>query len=355
MNSNHDYIPHSKPTLGPEEQAAVSRVLASGQIAQGPEVENFEGEFADHFGFNNAVATSSGTAALHLALIGLGVGSGDEIIVPDYVCTALLNAVNFVGAKPVLVDVDPRTGNIEAESVKGSVNVATRAIIVPHMFGLPVDLQPLSELGIPIIEDCAQSIGAVSDQNPVGATGDIAIFSFFATKMLTTGEGGMVVCRSTDVADRLRDLRSYDERPSYQTRYNYKLTDIQAALGRCQLARLDNMVNRRRAIASFYSESLQGIMPVLPLESNGRIHFRYTISIKSNLVEWLAQLHGQGIGCARPVHRPLSSYLNLDGALFPGSEQVFQQLLSIPIYPSLSDADIERVVSAVKQTKASFR
>lgn len=355
MNLNETYIPHSKPTLGTEEQAAVTRVLASGQIAQGPEVEKFEQEFAAHFGFANAVATNSGTAALHLALIGMGVGGGDEVIVPVYVCTALLNAVHFVGAKPVLADVDPRSGNLDVESAKALVNPDTRAIIVPHMFGLPVDLKPLSGLGVPIIEDCAQSIGAVSRQSPVGVTGEVSIFSFFATKMLATGEGGMLVCRSTDVADRLRDLRSYDERPDYRTRFNYKLTDVLAALGRCQLARLDSMISRRRAIASFYNDSLHDTGLLLPPESSDRIYFRYTIGVENRLSDWLSQMQGYGIGCARPVHRLLSSHLGQEDSLFPGGSLAFKHLMSIPIYPSLTDADMERVVLSLKKTRRSMQ
>ena len=352
--NNNTFIPHSRPTLGQAEINAVSKVLASEQIAQGTVVEKFEQEFVDYFGFENAVATSSGTAALHLALLGLDIRYGDEVIIPAFVCTALLNAVNYVGATPVLADVDPETGNISISSIKGQLTKATRAIIVPHMFGLPVNLDPVADLGIPIIEDCAQAIGAVTANGPVGARGDLSIFSFYATKMLTTGEGGMVVCRSRDMAERIKDLRSYDERVDYKTRFNYKLTDIQAALGRCQLNRFEHMLAQRRSIASYYSSELQGVGPILPAEDEGRIFFRFTVGVTSDLEEWIRGMKRYQIGCALPVYAPINSYLDSDISDYPGTQDAFRSLLSLPIYPSLEEIDLERVVSAVKEVQAAI-
>jgi dTDP-4-amino-4,6-dideoxygalactose transaminase len=343
-------IPHSRPTLGQAETDAVSEVLASGQIAQGEGVEKFEREFAGHFGFENAVAVSSGTAALHLALLALGIGRGDEVIIPAYVCTALLNAVNYVGASPVLADVDPETGNLTPDIVKNQVTKHSRAIIVPHMFGLPVDMDSFSDLGVPVIEDCAQAVGASTPEGPVGSVADISIFSFYATKVLTTGEGGMVVCRHRDMAERIRDLRSYDERADYKTRYNYKLTDIQAALGRRQLKRLKRMLSQRHEIAAFYNRAFSDGDLLLPRATDGRIYFRYTLG-----VDWLERLTQLGIGCARPVHTPLTTFLQKELSECPGTLQAHRHLLSIPIYPSLGQPDLEKIVSAVKQVKASVR
>ena len=351
---NDIFIPHSKPTIGQAEINAVTEVLASGQIAQGSVVEKFEHEFADYFGFESAVATSSGTAALHLALLGLDVRQGDEVIIPGYVCTALLNVVNYVGATPVLADVDPETGNISTAGIKGLLTPATRAIIVPHMFGLPVDLEPLADLGIPIIEDCAQAVGATTANGPVGTSTDLSIFSFYATKMLTTGEGGMVVCRTRDMAERIKDLRSYDERVDYKTRYNYKLTDIQAALGRCQLKRLEHMLSQRRSMALYYCRKLRGVGPSLPAADERRIFFRFTISIKSDLEEWIRRMKKYQIGCARPVYSPLTSYLDRDISKYPGTRHAFRSLLSLPIYPSLEKIDLDRVVSAVKEIQSAI-
>jgi dTDP-4-amino-4,6-dideoxygalactose transaminase len=349
------FIPHSRPTLGQAEMDAVRDVIASGRIAQGEGVETFEREFANYFGFANAVAVSSGTAALHLALLGLGIGRGDEVIIPAYVCTALLNAVHYVGATPVLADVDPETGNLTPDSLNNSATKNSRAIIVPHMFGLPADVDAVSDLGVPVIEDCAQAIGASTPQGPVGSVADISIFSFYATKVLTTGEGGMVVCRHRHMAERIKDLRSYDERAEYNTRYNYKLTDIQAALGRRQLNRLTEMLCRRLEMATFYNRAFSDADLFLPPAADGRIYFRYTLGIKSNLDEWLRRLAQLGIGCARPVYTPLNAYLQKDPAEYPGTLQAHRHLLSIPIYPSLGKPDLEKIVSSVRRVDASLR
>jgi dTDP-4-amino-4,6-dideoxygalactose transaminase len=266
-----------------------------------------------------------------------------------------LNAVYYAGATPVLADVDPGTGNLTTEGLKKHVTEHSRAIIVPHMFGLPVDINAVSGLGVPVIEDCAQAIGASTPQEPVGSVADISIFSFYATKVLTTGEGGMVVCRHRDMADRIKDLRSYDERADYKIRYNYKLTDIQAALGRRQLKRLSEMLSRRLEMATFYNNAFSDADFFLPPAADGRIYFRYTLGIKSNLDDWLGRLAQLGIGCARPVHTPLNAYLQKDSAEYPGTSQAHRHLLSIPIYPSLGPSDLEKIASSVRRVEASLR
>ena len=342
-------IPHSRPTLGPEAAQAVSDVISSGFIAEGAAVEEFEQSFANYLGIRHAVAVNSGTSALHLALLALEVGPGDEVIIPSYVCSALLNAVNYTGATPVLADICPETYNLDAADVKKRINDRTRAIIVPHLFGLAADLDSLSALDVPIIEDCAQAVGSEYAQRPVGTFGIAAIYSFYATKVITTGEGGMVVTNSQDIAERIRDLKTYDRRDDYKIRFNYKITDIQAAMGLGQLQRLDAFIRRRKAIAKHYTRSFKALALNLPPHDAGHIFFRYVLDLNTNSLPWIQALARQGIGCDRPVYLPLHRQMHRPGC--PVSEKAWKNSLSLPIYPSLSDEEVTRVIVAVKKTK----
>jgi perosamine synthetase len=251
---NQIFIPHSRPTLGDEEARAVTEVIQSGHIAEGEVVARFEKAFAGKMGVQDAVTVSSGTAALHLALLAMGIGPEHEVIIPSYVCSALLHAVQYVGAQPVPAEIDPLTYNIDPDDVKKRITTRTKAVIVPHMFGLAADLERLLKLDVPIIEDCAQAVGGTYHQKPLGTFGDAAIFSFYATKMIATGEGGMVTSKSPKIIARVRDLKTYDGKAADRVRYNYKLTDVQAALGEVQLARLDDFIEQRRKIAWRYFE-----------------------------------------------------------------------------------------------------
>ncbi len=325
----------------------------SGYIAQGETVNKFERAVADYLGVEFAVSTSSGTAALHLALLATGVGPGDEVIIPSYVCSALLNAVYYTGAAPVLADIRPDTYNLDTTDVKRRLTRRTKAIIVPHLFGLAADLEPLMKLEVPIIEDCAQAIGAAYHRRPVGTFGAAAIFSFYATKVLTTAEGGMVVTNSRDIADRIRDLKAYDQKKAYQVRYNYKMTDIQAAMGRVQLERLESIILRRRAIAQTYTSAFRACDIKLPPDDDGHIYFRYVLDLKMDATPWIQAFARMGIVCDRPIYLPLHQYQKLQG--YPVSEKSWRQSLSIPIYPLLTDKEIRRVVDAVITCNTKFR
>jgi dTDP-4-amino-4,6-dideoxygalactose transaminase len=338
-------IPHSKPTLGEEESRAVSEVIGSGYVAEGKLVRSFENALADRIGVEYAVSTNSGTAALHLTLLAMGVGPGDGVIIPSFVCSALLNAVNYTGAIPVLAEIDPVTFNLDASDVEKRINKSTKAIIVPHLFGLAADMDHFRRFDVPIIEDCAQSIGAQYDQRPVGSFGDAAVFSFYATKVITTAEGGMVVTSSGNIADSVRDLKNYDERDEYKLRFNYKMSNIQAALGLVQLDRLDSIVKRRREIADEYSRAFSRLDLLLPPDDTGHIYFRYVIGVKMDSTLWIQSLSRMGVACARPIHLPLHRYLNLEG--FPQTDRAWEQAISIPIYPTLSDEEVSRVIESV--------
>ena len=346
-------IPHSRPTLGQEEIRRVSEVLQSGQLAQGQMVAKFEAAFARKLKVDYAVSVSSGTAALHLTLLTLKIGPKAEVIIPSYVCSALLNAVNYVGARPVLAEIDPETCNLDPVDVKKRLTRRTRAIIVPHLFGLAADLESLSDLDVPIIEDCAQAVGAGYHQKQVGTMGRVAIFSFYATKVLTTGEGGMIVSNSEELIQHARSCRQYDKTDRYQIRFNYKMTDIQAAMGLCQLKRLDNFIRRRRAIAQKYHTALESLDMRLPPRESGHIYFRYVIGLSADAKPWIRGLRAKGVGCARPVHTPLHRYLQQDG--YPITDKAWDQSLSIPIYPSLTEKESTYIIQSLIETCEEVR
>ncbi len=346
-------IPHSRPTLGQEEIDQVAKVLASGQIAQGDKVEQFENQFAEMHAQAYALSASSGTAALHILLSAMPIGPKDEVIIPSYVCSALLNAVNYVGAKPVLAEIDPATYNLDPDDVKKRLSKHTRAILVPHLFGLAADMDALSDLDVPIIEDCAQAIGARCGQKPVGTFGRAAVFSFYATKVMTTGEGGMILSNSKRIIDCARDLRQYDKTERYKIRFNYKMTDIQAAIGLVQLKRLKIFIKRRRAIARIYHKALSSLDLRLPVEDPGHIYFRYVIGLGAEAAAWIRRLEEKKVQSARPVHTPLHRYLRREG--YPRTDAAWDQSLSIPVYPSLTDEEINRVIASILTTYQEVR
>jgi len=343
-------IVQSRPNVDAAEAQSAYEVILSGQLAQNGMVEAFEAEMAHFVGVKHAVATNSGTAALHLALLALGVGTGDEVLLPSYVCTALLNATHYVSAQPVLVDIG-EDYNISPEDAKRKLTAQSKAIIVPHMFGRPADLEALLALGIPLIEDCAHSVGAKYRSRRVGSFGAVAIFSFYATKMLTTGEGGMVITNKAELAALVRDWRDYDTKPQYAVRYNYKMTDVQAAIGLQQLKKLPGFVARRREIAARYMKELNRLNLELPATDDHResVWYRFVVQVQQDFDALIAQLEARGVICDRPVFLPLHRYLGYAAADFPGTEEAFRTALSVPIYPSLSDQEVNQIIIALQQ------
>jgi dTDP-4-amino-4,6-dideoxygalactose transaminase len=345
-------IPHSRPTIDESDIQAVSSVLQSGNIAQGSAVEKFERELAGYIGVEGGVATSSGTAALHLALLALDITGKDTVALPSYVCTAVLNAVHYVGALPLLIDVHPDTFNMDVEDLKRKLRPQVKAIIVPHSFGLAADLEEIIDLGIPVIEDCAQSVGATYKNKLTGSFGNISIFSFYATKMITAGEGGMVVSDSEEFLGKIRDLRDYDNRGNYVTRYNYKMTDFQASLGLSQLKKLNHFIAIRRTIAQKYNNEFKDLcsVPVSHENDSKHIYYRYTAKLRRDAESFLKLSKEKGINCERPVFKPLHRYLNLSG--FTNTDCVWEKSVSIPIYPTLTEEDINIIIEFVKDAAA---
>jgi perosamine synthetase len=343
-------IPHSRPSLGDDDARAVARVIRSGQVAQGPEVAAFEAEVATRLGVTAAAAVSSGTVALELALRAVGVGTGDEVIVPTYVCDALHHAVVRAGARPVLADADPRTHALAVDDVRRRVGVRTRAIVVVHPFGRAVDVAPFAALGVPVVEDCAQALGAEVAGRAAGGAGAVAVCSFYATKLITTGEGGAVGGASSAVAS-VRDAREYDERTDLAPRGNAKLTDLQAALGRSQLARLDAFIARRRAIARRYRRALAGAPCTVPEDPGAaHVYHRFVVEIERPLDAVIGALAARGVTARRPVFRPIHRATGAHG--YPEAERLWQRALSLPCYPTLGDAEVDAVATALREVLA---
>lgn len=345
-------IPHSRPTLGEEDQQALAEVLRSGFIAQGARVAAFEQAVAKTLGVRGGVATSSGTAALHLALLALDVGEGDEVLLPTYACAAVLHAVRASRALPRLVDADPLSFNMDPDAARKACSRRTRAAIVVHSFGLPAELDALKALGLPLIEDVAQALGARYRGQPAGSVGQVAVASFYATKVITTGEGGMLLASDERVLSAARDLREYDQKEEDRPRFNYKMTDLQAALGLAQLERLPQFLARREAIASRYRERLQRLPlePPLAPPDRARVFYRYVVKGPRPAGHHLKKFEALRVQARRPVFRPLHRYLGAEG--FSGAEEAWERAVSLPLYPSLSDEEAERVLKAAEE---SFR
>ena len=345
------HIPIAQPTLGDEENHAVLAVLASGMIAQGPVTAAFEEEFAAYCGVPHAVAVSNGTTALHAALLAAGVGPGDEVVVPAFTFFATASAVSMCGAVPVFADVDPATATIDPADVLAKVTPKTKAVIGVHLYGQPCDAAAVrdvcDEKGLIFIEDAAQAHGATYRSQKTGSLGDLACFSFYATKNMATGEGGMVTTVSDEYDARLRRIINHGQSEKYlhtELGYNYRMTDINAAIGRVQLAKLDGFNRRRQENAAYYNAHITAPGLVLPSVAPGRTHvwhqysLRVTGAFPLSRDELMAYLREHGIGCA--VHYPvaLSRQPFYAGAIScPVAEALAASVLSIPVHPGVTD------------------
>lgn len=341
------WIPHSRPTVGVQEESAVRRVLSSGQLAADREVRRFEEELAASLGLVGGVATSSGTAALHLALLALGVGPGDEVLIPAYACSAVLHAVQATGARAVPVDASP-DGNLDPKAARALLSPRTQAVVVTHAFGTPADLDEVLGLGVAVVEDVAQALGARYRGRPVGSLGDVTVCSFYATKLITSGgEGGMVLARDPSLLRRARRLSTSDGRGG-ELRFNYRMSDLQAAVGRVQLGRLGEFLAARRRLAAAYDEALCGSAVqrlALPPPHAEAVPYRYVV-LHAAAGRLLRRLRRAGVEAKRPVRQPLHRALALSG--FPVADRLHATAVSLPIYPSLSEDQVRQVAAVAR-------
>lgn len=319
------------------------RVLSSGHLSQGPAVSAFENALARYLGRPGAVAASSGTAALGLALAALGAGAGDEILLPAFACAALRDAVRFVGATPVLSDVG---ADLALSPIEARRRLSRRiiAIVVVHPFGRPVDLDPFLECGFPIVEDCAQALGASYRGRPAGSLGAVSTFSFYATKMVAAGEGGMLAASSRNLLERARRLRLGGGREPGS--FNHKISDLAASLGLAQFGRLDEFVARRRKIADRYDADLAGTaVRTIPAEDGAEPCFsRYVVCVPDARA-LIAALGRRGVEARPAITDPL--VCGEDADVYPEAARAAAECVSLPIYPSLEDFELEYVVKAV--------
>lgn len=348
-------IPHSKPFTGQKELKAVRRVITSGQLAQGREVEHLEHELCSYVGHRFGLAVSSGTTALFGALNILDVGPGDKVVIPSFACTALANAVYMCGAQPVLCDVENANGLMSVKTVRKALVKKVRAVIVPHLFGFPAPASDIeSNVGLPVVEDCAQCIGTEMNGKKVGAQTTIAIFSFYATKVICAGEGGLIATSDSRLARRLEELREYDNCIKWKPQINMKCSDVHAAIARIQLERLEGFIQRRRMIARRYNTALKSTneistFPEIDCTVNP-MYYRYIIKVKSrNRSRVMNCFQQNGIACSRPVFKPFHRYIQKSG--YPVTDRLFNELLSIPIYPALTDIQCRRIEEVLSKIK----
>ena len=352
-------IPLVRPVIGVGERAAVADVLASGHLVQGQQVAAFEEEYAGLVAGRDCVAVSSGTAALHLIMLAAGIGPGDEVIVPSFTFAATANAVRLAGADPVFADIDPVIFCVDPDAVAAAVTPRTAAIMPVHLYGHPADMKALQATadrhGLLLVEDAAQAHLATLSGRPTGALGDSAAFSFYATKNMTTGEGGMVTTADPALARRVRLLRNQGMEQRYVHELvglNQRMTDLAAAIGREQLRHLPGWTRARRAHADFLDDRLTGVITPRAIGPVTHAYHQYTVRHpdRDALAEWLAD---RGIGTA--IHYPrathaMPAYAGEDRwatLRLPETERACAEVLSLPVRPDLTDAELDRIVEGV--------
>lgn len=348
-------ISHNKPTVTEDDILAVTEVLQSGYIAQGDKVAEMEDLLSKYSGIPFSVAVSNGTTALYLALYACGISEGDEVIIPTYVCSALLNAIFMHKAKPVLVDVNETDFNISWSEVFSRISVKTKAIIVPHIHGMPSQIACGLPSNITIIEDCATALKSCIDGKHVGNKGSLSIFSFYATKYATSGQGGLVCFHQPQFIEKVIDYRDFDCCNHYIPRFNFQMTDMQAALGVSQLQNIQNFSDRRKWIAIRYQQFFDEYNVDYQKPSSNAIsynNYRFIIKLdqeRRNTV--MSGLKRQGVDCIVPIedYELLHNYLHLPKTDFPVAERIAATTLSLPIYPLLSDEQLEYILTNLKQ------
>ena len=352
-----DFIPPAKPIIGDEERAAVDRVMRSGMLAQGPEVKAFEEEFSAHFGLGRAcVAVNSGTSGLHLGLLSSGVKAGDEVIVPSFTFAATANSVALTGATPVFADISSDSFCLDPASVEASITSKTVGIMPVHLYGHPADMPALQAVadkhGIQVFEDAAQAHGASLGGTPVGSFGKFAMFSLYPTKNMTSGEGGMVSVATPEVERLMRLYRNQGMERQYENEvvgFNTRMTDIHAAIGRVQLTKVDAWTVKRQANAAFLTANLEGVTkpPVAPKAVH--VYHQYTIRVpqdRDGLAKALREEHQVGSGMFYPIPNHELAPFQVDIEL-PETARAAAECLSLPVHPSLSQEDLERIVTGV--------
>jgi len=376
------FIPFSRPWIDETEIEAVSEVLASKWISTGGRVREFERAFAEYLGVKHAIAVSSCTAALHLSLVVSGIGVGDEVITTPYTFTATAEAIRYVGAKPIFVDIDTETLNIDITKIEHAITSRTKAIMPVHIAGLPCDMDALREIckanNLVLIDDAAHAIPAEYNGQYIGTLGDLSCFSFYANKNMTTGEGGMITTNDAALAEPLRTMRLHGIDKDAWARqskrsiwrydittegYKYNMTDIQAAMGLCQLMKLNKQHERRQNFAQIYQSELakfpQISTPFIPGNPKEHAWHLYIIQLHTgNRDSFVESLRDANIECSVhyiPLH--LFEFYQMQYGYsvgdFPRAEEVFERVVSLPLHPGLTESDVYFVIEAIGKVLAS--
>lgn len=358
-------IPIARPLLGKEEIDAVTEVLSSGMIAQGPKVEEFELAFSEYTGCEYAAAVNSGTAALHIALLAHDIGKEDEVITSPFTFIATANSILYTGAKPVFADIEPDTYNIDPEKIKEKINSKTKAIMPVHLYGQSADMKAIMEIAedykLVVIEDACQAHGAECLGKKTGSFGTGA-FSFYPTKNMTTSEGGIITTSDREIAEKSKMIRAHGSRVRYlheMLGFNLRMTDIAAAIGLAQLEKLDGFNASRQKNAAMLSEglkSISGIVPATTREGYTHVFHQYTIRAQNRdkLADFLKEKGiGTGVHYPIPIHKqPYYMELGYKDSL-PISDKAAEEVLSLPVHPALSRDDVLKVIKEVKEFYAS--
>lgn len=365
-----DMIPINKPLIGEEEIQLVVDVLKSGFLtSRGPSgsmVGKFEEEFARYVGARHAVAANSGTAALHMALLAAGVGPGDEVLIPSFTFVATAEAVVLSGAKPVFVDIEPETYCMDPQLLEKMITDRAKAVIPVDLYGLPADLKPIFEVahehGLVVVEDAAQAHGAEYFGRRIGSVSDLTCFSFYASKNMTTGEGGMVTTDVDEYAEKLRLIRSHGERGDYNSvmlGHNYRMTEISAAIGIAQLRKLPKFLEVRRGNAESLTAMIRDLNGVkVPFEPGGRRHSWYLYTVRLLNADSkvrdavVAGLRRRGVGATvyypTPIHL-MPYYRRFATSRLPETEKASEQVLSLPVHPGVGAEQVRYIAEAFTQ------
>ncbi|MCQ9335074.1 DegT/DnrJ/EryC1/StrS family aminotransferase [Corynebacterium phoceense] len=355
-----NFIPAAKPIIGDEERAAVDRVMQTGMLAQGDEVLNFEAEFSKLLvNSAEAIAVNSGTSALHLGLLAAGIGPGDEVIVPSFTFAATANSVALTGATPVFADIDPVSFCLNPEDVEARITPSTKAIMPVHLYGHPAAMEKFSEIAkahdLLIFEDAAQAHGASLNGQPVGTFGEFGAFSLYPTKNMTSGEGGMVTTSNPELARRVKLLRNQGMEQQYNNEvvgFNNRMTNIHAAIGRVQLSKVDGWTEQRIKNADYLNEHIEGVSVPHTAPGARHVFHQYTIRVEQDrdgFANALREEHNIGCGVYYPIpnHQLPSLAHFADDLVHPETQKAAEQVISLPVHPSLTQAELERIVKAV--------
>jgi len=352
-------IPVSKPYIGEAEKQAVMEVLESGMLAQGSRTAKFEERFAQLCGVKHAIATSSGTTALHLGLMAQGIGPGDEVITTPFTFIASVNSILFTGATPVFVDIDAETFNLDPAQVERAITPHTKAILPVHLYGYVCDMDALQAIadkhGLKIVEDACQAVGATFKDKKAGSFGT-GCFSLYATKNVMSGEGGMITTNDDGIAQKCKMLRNHGMQRRYyhdMLGYNFRMTDLCAAIGLVQLDRFDDFTAKRRANAEYLNANITNVITPKVKDGYGHVWHQYTIRTKNDRDAAVKQLTeaGVGTGIFYPVPAHQQGYIveKLGEVHLPVAEQLAKEVISLPVHPQLSQADLETIAAEVNK------